>query len=236
VLQMKNMTKKGTKWRSQTTAMQCAYFMRFYGYEPKTILNIGLGLAFELEIWHWLLLEAKIVGIDPMSKHRFLVNCPAWPTMRYVQAAAYTEAGSARHCSACHSLCCASEAEHGQYHRDVQTVCIDDIARDHEPPYFIWIDIDGGELFALQGAEKTIEKTDWLNAEFHEWRKGSVAELESWILAKGFHLFFHHPKFEDRLYQKMFADNLTYVNPMHELIDCRESLKMAAERERLRVI
>ena len=56
------------------------------------------------------------------------------------------------------------------------------------------------------------------------------------MIEKGFNLFFNHRKFEDRLYQKMFADNLTYVNPMHELIDCRESLKMAAERERLRVI
>jgi len=189
------MSRRGTIWRTQTTAVMCVYFMHYHGYEPKTILNVGVSSGFEIGVWRWLYPHVPIVGIDPRRKLR-----GQHKDIRYVQVAASNHDGIESYCMACHSIRCKQTDEHAPYLQQVPAVLLDDIARDLEPPYFIWMDVDGGELLALQGGQKTLEQTKWLNVEIIDWEPGDGQATEDWLVSRGFKRFWKDRNTHDRLY------------------------------------
>ncbi len=165
--------------------------MRLNNYTPATIVSVGVGLAREVDVYQWLLPDAKLVGIDP-RKNRW------WPKdQTYVKAAAVANPGDkVEYCCRCRSVRCEKMAEHN-WISTPPTVTVDDACKGTTGPYFFWLDCEGAESQALLGAQKTLKETKWINCEVKdEFGSEVVATLNRF----GFSERYRHQDSEDRLF------------------------------------
>ena len=191
----------GTK--NHLAAIACCWFMRRYQFQPKTVLNVGVGKTSpELDIWLWLLPEARLLGIDPRWSPR-----GHWTKIRKQQQLAVAVGDgtveSARYCGKCRSLVCA-DPEHIERAPAVPVTTIDKIVAEHSlpGPYFIWMDIDGSEAQALRGATETLKQTGWLNVEMTQHFGAShCQEIRDLLHSLGFVLHYDHLTNQDELYR-----------------------------------
>lgn len=186
------MSKEGTR----IAAVMCCYFMHRNNYHPKTIVNVGIGSAPELHVWRWLLPDAALLGIDPRGPSR-------WPQETYVKAGAGDGSrATLDYCRTCRSTACAIPEHQRRFVSPMVT--IDAVAKQYKPPYFLWLDCEGGELAALQGASQTLKNTHWLNLEIRKfaWDPEYPARLEQWLDEAGFVLHMRQQQNEDCLYRK----------------------------------
>src|SRR3990167_4135955 len=187
---------------AQLSAVIACHFMRRYGYQPASLINVGVGTySAEYKIWEWLLPNTELVGVDPRGRHF------CWPA-RYIKAAVAEESGKPiPYCGKCKSITCDKIEEHGRAHV-VDTITIDDIAATMKPPFFLWLDCEGAELSALRGAVKTLKDTRWISVEFCKVdRFGHNGEaysssVDGFLRENGFRLHFENPQLDDRLYRK----------------------------------
>jgi len=171
---------------TRKVAMHCAWRMHKGRFFPKTIINVGVGAAHELVIWKWLYPAASILAIDPRPigltckrRHR--------GKLTFVQAVACEkETSSVVYCRRCHSLYCKSQNAHKDFWKDIKRVAIDDLVSSFEPPYFMWLDIEGGEVDALKGAMQTLKQAGWLCTELTNWIPGHRRSLLSLLRRQGF--------------------------------------------------
>lgn len=195
---------RGTK--NHVTALTCCWFMRQDGYTPKTLLNVGVGKTSpELDIWLWLLPETRLLGIDPRWSPRGY-----WTKLKRVpQVTVAVGDGSrsgATYCGHCRSITC-----HDQSHADkfsqVTVTTLDRVVEEHacEPPFFIWMDIDGSEYEALAGATETLKQTGWLNVEFSDTRRGpeQCHNIRELLTSQGFRHHYKHLTTEDELWRRV---------------------------------
>jgi len=156
---------KGTYTRK--VAMHCGWMMFRKGFKPQSIINAGVGCPHEFSIWRWLFPEIPVMAVDVRLVHpRY-----RWDKLKYVQAALDNKSSSAMYCAVCGSLSCKAQSEHesaGAW-REVQAHTMDELASDLPVPHFMWMDIEGGEIRALQGAVKTLQNTGWLCIELVKW-------------------------------------------------------------------
>lgn len=184
-------------------ALSCVWCMRKYGYKPATIINVGVGKRSpELDIWLWLLPDARLLGIDPRwSPRGYWTKIKKQPQVALaVGDGSITEA---QYCGRCRSLTC-TVPEHTKK-ATVQVSTIDKIVAEQnlQPPFFMWMDIDGSELEALQGATETLKRTGWLNIEMSEWRRGpeQLVKIRQLLKDSRFRLYLRHAHSEDELYR-----------------------------------
>jgi FkbM family methyltransferase len=172
--------------------------IRDLGQIPKTIFD--LGVATGTEGLYDVFPDARYVLIDPLDEAapfmRALVE--KHPGSIAVNAAAGREVGTAQFVvsAALSGSSFLLSPESGEM-RAVPVVTIDGVAEAHglEPPYVIKLDIQGYELEALAGAEKTLKDTIAVIAETSLWadRKGkgmpTILELMTWMRERGFVLY-----------------------------------------------
>jgi hypothetical protein len=130
------------------------------GVTPATILNIGLGKCFEECIWRVRLPECRRIGVD--------VRTRSW-TGECVHALVGAHDGEpAAFCRQCRSLAC-ENSDHTK-RVPVRTTTIDRIALEKLAvgPFLLWMDIEGGELDALRGAENVLRDTPVISLEMAE--------------------------------------------------------------------
>jgi len=184
---------------TKRTARRCVSRMQESGFTPRSILNVGMSKAPELVIWRELYPNVPVVGIDPV----------AWNTrdnVHYIRAIATNgTTPSAQYCTVCKSPVCLNPTTHkAPRWITVPTVRIDDISRDLlEPPHFIWMDIEGSEIVALRGAERTLKQTAWICIETFDWLPGHASAIDTLLRSSGFvqRLNFTH----DTLYERVQA-------------------------------
>ena len=177
--------------KSQLAAVASIFFMRLTNYRPATVVSVGVGLALEVNVYQWLLPDAKLVGIDPRNNRW-------WPEGEtYVKAAAVANPGDKVHyCCRCRSVRCENMEEH-DWTSTPQTVTVDEVCKDMPEPFFMWLDCEGAETQALLGAKETLKKTKWINCEVKD-------EFESEVVGTlnrlGFSERYRHKDSEDRLF------------------------------------
>jgi FkbM family methyltransferase len=177
--------------------------MWFAGYTPKTILNIGLGTAPEVPVWQWLYPNAQIIGADiRLGKSGSIGNVHVFKTLIGDGTKEEVE-----YCWKCHSTKC-PKPEHKipRLSTLVPMMTVDELVkiRTVEPPYFLWIDVDGSELEVLRGATNTLQLTDWVNIEVVNYGtvQNNAADVHEWMLANDYELILCHSKTQDRLYHR----------------------------------
>ena len=158
---------------TQMTALMCCYQMHRRGFNPAAIINAGVSSAPESLIWQWIWPDVPVVGIDPRRKRR-------WWKWRYEQAV-LGDGSAATYCGACHSIQCRNPGSHLASHHRPKAVTIDEISVSLPGPQFLWMDIDGGEVIALRGAEKSFRRIWWINIEVLDWVPGHVRGIERWL-------------------------------------------------------
>lgn len=130
----------------------------------------------------------KVVAVEPddRASNQILSNCP---TAVIVRKAASRYDGVVTFCFREESVYNSTLAEHpigggGGKHvpsveeREVESVCLDSLAVEHGTPDFVKIDIEGGEVDALKGADEA----DWTDTVFlvecHDTYPAVEAELQ----------------------------------------------------------
>ena len=155
---------------TQKVAMHLAWLMHRHGFKPASILNMGVGSGHELGIWKWLFPSAMILAVDP--KPLYSCHRRRDGKLKFVQAVVDDGSSSdSIFCRICCSLQCKDQAHHeaAKVWQSVKAVTIDELSKELEPPYLMWMDIDGSEVRALQGATQTLKKTGWLCIELVNW-------------------------------------------------------------------
>jgi len=173
---------------------------------PATIVNVGVGSSPESVIWQRHFPDVELLGIDPRNR-------PGRWKGEYFQTVVGKEVGTPlRYCRKCQSVKC-QRHEHEPSSRSIVSETIDNITSNFLSPYFIWIDIEGGEVEALEGATKTLQNTEWINIEMREfsWTKNYREHLNQFLVSCGFCLYFDHPETEDRIYRKARSENEAVV-------------------------
>jgi len=186
--------------------------MHYKGYIPATIINAGVGPSPEIHVWRWLFGDSKIIGIDPKSWTRDLRN--RLPKNDYIQALLGSEEGVFRsYCPECQAIECLRPRRsqgHQSIRQEIKQTTIDVIAKEFPPPYFIWMDIDGGELDALNGALETLKHTRFINIEMirprfwpkTRWEGGKLEwDLRKFLWEHNFVEAYRSPFQEDVMYE-----------------------------------
>lgn len=183
---------------TRRTANFCVSYMQQNGFTPQSIFNIGVSSGPECLVWSKLYPNIPIIGVDPKVPRD-------WVDFPYIQAVAVDSTSeSAQFCFSCYSLICLHPVEHKNRKkwREVPTIRIDDISTELLPsPHLMWMDIEGGEIFALQGAERTLEHTAWICIETFDWIPGHANNVDKWLRSRGFDI--KHRFDIDTLYQRM---------------------------------
>lgn len=219
------------KIQTEIAAVMCCYFMWRSGYVPQTIINVGVGSGPEYKIWKWLHPDAAVVGIDPKKQRT------TWGG-DYIQAIASDgRVASATWCGRCRSPLCRWRSHHEALGRHTTLPCttIDAVARRYKPPYFIWMDIDGGEVAAIRGARRTIRDADWINVEV-EGEDNRQIHLKESLASCGFVEVFKHQT-TDRLFRKKNKRRWRHVKTSQSNSNGHASLaanKLAAIETRVR--
>jgi len=173
-------------------AKKCAVILGKAGCKPETVLNLGAGSFAEIRVWRQWFSEACMVVVDPKEiRPEALSILKSWKRSAYVQAAIDDGSSSvASFCVRCSSTVCKKPEEHKRRrkHAEVPTITVDDLAQDWPSPYFIWMDIDGGELRALAGASETLKKTEWMCVELFDWIPGHAGKVFRSLKRNGFRM------------------------------------------------
>lgn len=160
--------------RTRLAARFALKVMEDHGYKFNTIINVGVGSCPEARIWEQLHQErgVKIIGVDARGRHN------RWP-YEYIHAAVGDGTKDfLEYCCGCRSCNCLEGEAHANRIARVKSITIDDISANYPAPYFLWMDIEGGEREALLGAKKTLENTKFLCLEVSElWRNGDTKPL-----------------------------------------------------------
>ena len=187
---------------TQIAAMVSVYYMWRNKFTPASVLNVGVGkTAPEAYIWQWLLPDAQLLGVDPRWSPR-----GNWTKqLKLPQIPVGVGDGSstiAHYCGVCRSVKC-QDPTHSKTQVPMST--IDEVAKDLPGPLFVWMDIDGSEVDALRGADKTLARTGWINVECHADIYGGehAPEIDRILLAAGYRLEYTHAGCADRLYRNM---------------------------------
>lgn len=189
-------------YKTRLSANLAVAHMKTINFIPKTILNIGVGSCPEFSIWRKRLPEVSLLGVDVRGQNRW--NAP------FVNAlVSDQESKNATFCLNCKSLKC-TDIKHKRTKAFVVRT-IDSIVDETkvEPPYFMWIDIEGGELDALKGSMKILPQTALINIEIREfaWTTNNCGELHSFLVDNGYKLIDQGEiaktnQLEDKLYQR----------------------------------
>ena len=83
-----------------------------------------------------------------------------------------------------------------------ETVSLDQMAVGQMPPYFIWMDIEGGEMEALHGATEALQQAHFVNVEEFEWNPGHIKDIEAFMKGAGYIPIIRHAT-GDVLYRKL---------------------------------
>jgi hypothetical protein len=166
---------------------------------PKCILNIGIGSCPELWVWRNRLPDISLFGID--------IRHGRWNAPYIHAVVGSVDGGKVSFCSTCKSLKC-EDVNHRKANVDSRT--IDSIVNEKrlDGPYFMWIDIEGGELDALKGAEKTLSQVPLISIEMREfaWTKNYCEELNNFLKEIGYFKVDYGKTpwpLEDQLYQRV---------------------------------
>ena len=173
---------------TRKVAMHCLWLMHRYGrFEIGSIINVGVGSAPEYAIWRWICPSIPILGIDIRQQ---AISVLHRNEEKYIQAVAHEKTMIVNFCSRCGSLQCKSQNTHEKYGlwKKVKAVAIDDLVKDPfcKPPYFIWMDIDGGEILALKGAKETLRNTGWICVELTNWVPSHIKHIVKLLGQNGF--------------------------------------------------
>jgi len=176
--------------------------MKKINFTPKTILNIGVGSCPELAVWRNRLPDVALLGVDVRGQRRW--NAPFINALVGGQ-----ENEEVVFCVSCKSIKC-NDLSHRRGGK-TKTRTIDGIVSQNNsiPPYFLWMDIEGGELDALKGATKTLLNTPLINLEMREfaWTNNYCKDLNEFLISTGYILIGSENKqgitLEDKLYQRM---------------------------------
>ena len=204
--------------KTRRTAQLSVKHMEKINLVPKTILNIGVGSAPELPIWIKSYPEAALVGVDIRGWRKWIkLSNPSQFVFSLIGNKESTGEGS--FCWRCHSRKCTipEHEEHKKPCKDTRT--IDNIVSENaeniiEPPYFMWIDIEGGELDALKGSILTLPQTPLINIEMREFKwtnNNNCTQLHAFLTDHGYKLIDQTEEakkanisnLEDKLYQRI---------------------------------
>ena len=187
-----------TRWTRQNATV-CAQQMKLDGYEPGTILNIGLGSMPEMSVWLKRYPAVKIVGADLRCRQR---GQP--PNVTFTKTLV-GNGSNVSFCRLCHSCKCTKQ-NHAATRLVMPTITVDKLAADSPPPYFLWIDVEGAELDVLRSATKTLEQTRWINVEVQNYgdMKNHPKNIHDWMVEHEYVLVLKQARTTDRLYRKVF--------------------------------
>ncbi len=189
---------------TQHTAFVCAHRMWLDNYTPATIIDIGVGGGWpERAIWLWLYPTTKIIGADPRGRRSYDTG-----KIRFFKGLISDKDNDAvSFCWSCRSTKCSRE--HDSYKRlENRVLTLDALTGNAPPPYFLWVDVEGGEMEVLRGGENTLLKTRWINMEACNYGALSnhVNDIQRWMQQHGYSLVLKHQNTYDQLYRKQ--DNL----------------------------
>ena len=186
----------GTKCSAVTSIAH----MKKMGFWPKTVINIGIGCCPELQVWKKGLQGVKLLGVDIRNK--------GWDAP-WINGLVSDNKCNNQFCWKCKSLKCIDPLHIKVKYDNVTT--IDDIVKEKElePPFFLWIDIEGGELDALKGAKKTLLDIPLITIEMREfaWTTNYKQELHEFLESSGYRFIDTGPinglVLEDKIYERV---------------------------------
>ncbi len=169
-------------------ARECVAAMREASFVPTTIINLGVGFAPEQAIWEREFPNATRVGIDARRKPRLKPHL--W-TGDYIKASiGYPEGAPAEYCSIRRSMKCRDyPACNGRHFKGTTMTTLDTLLiGKYAGPFFLWMDIEGSEPEALQGATEVLKQTRFICIEMGSvWEvPDHVAQCERLLAAAGF--------------------------------------------------
>jgi hypothetical protein len=174
-------------------------YMLKINFTPKTILNIGLGRCSEIKIWKSRIPEVNIFGVDVRGWQicetpyvNALVSDKEYPFLTF--------------CKDCNSIKCNDNTHNKKKIDRVKT--IDGIVKENNliAPFFLWMDIEGGEIDALNGSLGTLNNTPLINIEIREfiWNNNYGDELNKCLNDNGYYLVedCDYGRTQDKLYKR----------------------------------
>lgn len=186
-------------YRAKRSAHLAVDHMNTMKFVPTTLLNIGVGSCPEYSVWvKRLPPTVKLLGVDCRRRHRWGAEFLCTPVGSVHQEAHY--------CSACRSIKCNLPDHPKSFIGNTKT--IDGIVEEKglKPLFFLWMDIEGGELDALHGATNTLKQTPLINIEMHEFQGSTTycKELHDFLAKAGYLLvqLAYEECLEDRLYMR----------------------------------
>ena len=194
---------------TQLDAIQTLWFIKTAKCKIKTIINVGVGSAPEADIWKWLCPDVCVVGIDPRPKPR------QWK-YDYVKAAACSKVFRRKfYCRRCRAMLCRSQERHKEHLKErlvvhVVTTTVDIVSRSYEPPYLLWVDVDGSELDVLEGSTETMKHTPFIHVEMippgtysgQIWDGDRTKRVHWYLRRSGYKIRKHYSESHDSLYMK----------------------------------
>ncbi|MEM7263829.1 MAG: FkbM family methyltransferase [Planctomycetota bacterium] len=172
--------------------------MKKSGWAPGTIFDVGVATG--TPGLYGIFDDVRYVLIDPVAEVEPFMKqcCEEYPgSIYYVVGASDCDASAQISVSAGYSGS-SMHKKPGPESREIPTRSLDSIVAEQElpTPFLIKLDIEGHELRALEGAQKTLEQTDVVIAEISLWndrkRETGGATLEdvfSHLQARGFVLY-----------------------------------------------
>ncbi len=183
---------------TKRTANWCVSQMKESRFVPQSIINVGVSSGPECLVWKKSYPNVPVVGIDPRAKRD-------WVTFPYFQAVATNSNEKfVLFCFGCMSLICLNPENHKKRNKwqEVRTIKIDNInAELIPPPHFMWMDIEGSEISALESARKTLKQTKWICIETFDWVSGHASDINEWLQSNGFEIRYQFDT--DALYQRV---------------------------------
>lgn len=163
------MAKTYGQMRQERDQKRFRYLMSFVSTKINTIIQVGLGPWSEGEIFKEQFPDASIIAIDPVERYFINARKIGFAGESFVKAV-WNRSGEILTFSD-RRMKTSVLVNNGSGVMSIETITLDDVvkqAKGYKPPVLLWMDCEGCELKALDGASEMLHDVDWILSELNE--------------------------------------------------------------------